>query len=57
MFEMTPDTLYSSLSSLYEKLFKARHQKSCNQLEDPSVIGLYRHQISQIKTVLKQKNA
>ena len=53
--EKSVDELKSLVVDLKKELFNLRLQKSTNKLENTALIAKTKHYISQIKTVIKEK--
>jgi len=55
MREKTIDELKDAVIEFKKQLFNLRLKKSTNKLEDPSLISKTRRSISQVKTVISEK--
>ena len=53
--DLGPDELGAKERELTDQLFRLRIQKSIGQLEAPAKIRGVRHDLAQMKTVLRQK--
>jgi large subunit ribosomal protein L29 len=55
MREKTVDELKATVVDYKKQLLELRVQKSLNKLENPAQIGKIKHEIAQIKTVIREK--
>lgn len=55
MRELTIDELNDQVINLKKKLFELKMAKASQKLENPAEINGVKHQIAQIKTVLREK--
>ena len=54
-FEMSTDELSQKLNEKKAELFNLRFQHATNQLENPALLTVCRHDIAKIKTILRQR--
>jgi large subunit ribosomal protein L29 len=53
--ELSIDALNDKLVALKKELFEARFKQATNQLDSTAVFGHIKHQVSQISTVIREK--
>lgn len=53
--ELTIDELKDEVLNLKKKLFELKIAKANQKLENPAEIGGIKHQIAQVKTVIREK--
>ncbi len=55
MRELTADELSKKIEAARKELFDLRFKKALHQLDNPAQLRTLRHQVAQLKTVLREK--
>ncbi len=56
MRDLTEAELHQSLEATRKDLFELRFKKALHQLDNPALLRQTRHQVAQLKTVLREKS-